>query len=444
MMKSSPPLHDCPADNLLLILEYLIDDAESLCSLSLTFKLLRYLTLPFLLKRVDLSSHNAGRQPEQEDDLCPEIYADYSDEYRPLSLLRRQRAFLRLIVDRPDLALHVFSFTWTLIWIDFDEDSLQEIDFELWNVFGRLMNVHTLDLASLHQIAEEPFIRKNPSRLFPAATSVRLVGWMHRGLVEAVMNSLDPSRLHALRLNYLQDEGAFADGKPMSEDMTRTYAPHFDDVGFRNGRDCVTEPISGDLYARQREGVACSFPGPMWTPLLCLSNFQCSSLVKFETKIQRVERHADVRNYFKCFDETAKFLSTIRPSLKFLTIVFAECPIIYDEICIGTARNFRVMIRRWHITLAAYFLEKLFSVLGGMAFPNLSDVSFQGFSMLEKSEPNEGPSHILQNVRELIQSCSLAKFTDQSKVDRRPVFLGYDYYPDGDTLEEFKKALEQS
>lgn len=439
-------LLDCSTDSLFLILEHLADNAEALCSLSLTCKALRNLSLPYLLKSIDLSSHNNGRQPEYEDEIRPEIYADFSDEYRPTNLVSRQRAFLRLMIDRPELATHVQSLTWTLIWMDFDEESLQKIDFELWNVFGRLTTVQYLDLASLHQIAEEQFIRKNPPRLFPAVTHLRLLGWMHRGLVDAVLNSMNPSLLHSLKIDFLQDEGAFPNGKPMSMDSTKMYTARF--TSNRVGYDYnYTETISEELYQRQQTGIASAFPGPMWTPLHILSKFSSLSLKEFELRIPPYDTDVDLRNYFKCFDEATRFLSAVAHSLGSLTIVFAECPSIYDRGRIGTARNFSSIVRPKHMLLAAYFLTRVLPVLNDVHFPFLDSVTFQGFSLLQEAELDEGQSSMSHDIRKLGQNCVLVPWqsaTRESRVDRRPVFRGYDYYPDKETMENFQKSLEQS
>ncbi|EEP80523.1 predicted protein [Uncinocarpus reesii 1704] len=158
--------------------------------------------------------------------------------------------------DRPDLAPHVRSFTWTLAWINHDEDDLIEIDYELWNVFSRLTNVRHLDLASLHDIFYLSFIRENPSRLFPAVSHLRLIGWMHRGLVEAIVNSLDPAAVTTIILDFLQDEGAFPNGAPMAEDVAEQYAR---DTGLDMRPGAL---IDEDLYERQRTGTAFSFVKP--------------------------------------------------------------------------------------------------------------------------------------------------------------------------------------
>lgn len=142
--------------------------------------------------------------------------------------MSRQRAFLRLINDRPELALHVRSFAWTLIWLDHGEENLTDIDLELWNVFGRLTLVHDLDLSSAPSpdlsVVTDPIIRNNPAQLFPAVTHLRLRGWMHRGLADAIVGSIDTAALRTLILHDLQDEGAFSNGKPMCSKSAGTYA----------------------------------------------------------------------------------------------------------------------------------------------------------------------------------------------------------------------------
>ncbi|KAF2184042.1 hypothetical protein K469DRAFT_727670 [Zopfia rhizophila CBS 207.26] len=404
-MESRPSrLLDLPSDILLLVLEQLFDDTKALCRLGLVCRSLWHLSLPFLLRTVDLSSHNDGRQHEQEDEFHPEIHADYSEEYRPLSLVTRQRAFLRLMTNRPDVASHVRSLTWTLVWVDFDEEGLTEIDLELWNVFSRLTNVHQLDLATLHQIAKELFIRRNPSRLFPAVTHLRLLRWVHRGLVDAIISSLDSTELHTPSFDCLQDEGAFSNGAPMSEDVAKTHARHASNVG---------------LYERQRTGKACVFPGPMWTPLRVLSSRRCTPLTKFKLRTAPFDMNTDLRNYFTCFDETVRFLSTVRQTLKSLSIVFGENPIICDQTRVDTARNHRVTFRRWNIILAADFLRTLLLVLSHTDFSSLVSVNIQGFHVLDTAEPNEVQNMMLSDIRELSRGCLLAPWQRVTRKAKR-------------------------
>lgn len=218
-----------PADMLTLILEQLIGDSQSLASLSQTCTALYAVCILFLLSEVDLSSHNLGRQQEhQTATLLAFAYVDasYHNKYRPRNnLVARQRAFLCLLTEKPHLAVHVRHLTWTLIWQDVGEDSITDIDRQTWSVFCRVVNVTTLDLASLHEVWEEPYIRQNSERLFSAVTELRLVGWMHRGLVKAIIGALDASKLRSLCLDWLEDEGSMPNGGLMSRFTTLEDAP---------------------------------------------------------------------------------------------------------------------------------------------------------------------------------------------------------------------------
>ena len=226
MSSNLQPTMSLPADALVLIFDEFADEYESLCNVGLACRSWRALSLPSLLRIVDLSCHNNGRLPERECSLRPVVYADYDAAFRPQNLVSRQRAFLRFMVDRPGLAKYVKSLTWTLIWKDFKDDNLSETDRQTWNVFSAMNNVTQLDLASLHQIHNNELVRRNPTRLFPAVTVLRLLGWMHRGLVKAIIASIDTKKLCSLKLEYLQDEGALPNGAPMSFDITEEYAYH--------------------------------------------------------------------------------------------------------------------------------------------------------------------------------------------------------------------------
>ena len=129
----APDLGDgLPMDVLLLILDILVGDAETLARVGLVCRDWRILSLPFLLKDVDVSSHNDGRIPEHEKpDLgFHVVMADFTDRCRPRNLVPRQRAFLRLMTEQPELAMHVKALTWTLVWMDLDESSLTNIDLQ--------------------------------------------------------------------------------------------------------------------------------------------------------------------------------------------------------------------------------------------------------------------------------------------------------------------------
>lgn len=245
-----------PVDVLLLIFDHLAGDI-SLARVGLVCRLWRSLSLPQLLMDVDLSSHNDGQKPEREtpgSHISGVVMADQTDELRPRNLVARQRSFLRLMLGRPELCLQVKKFTWTLIWLDFYDDDLTDIDLQTWHILGQLTNVTQLDLASIHNIGWCQYIRQNPTRLFPSVTDLRLVGWMHRGLVRAIISSLETTKLQSLNLHHLQDEGALPDGRTMPAEVAEKYF-HQWDSDYETG-------IANDLWERQERGDSAIFPGP--------------------------------------------------------------------------------------------------------------------------------------------------------------------------------------
>ena len=294
-----------PTDILVLIFEQLQGDSQSLSRLSRTCRAWHALCLPILLRTVDLSCHNLGRREEHEEPnlvTFAHIEADYADKYRPRdALISRQRAFLRLITEKPALASHVRSFTWTLIWRDFDKHSITGIDRQTWNVFGRLSRVTRLDLASLHEIWDEPYIRQNPDRLFPSVADLRLVGWMHRGLVKTIINSLDVSKLRSLKLDYLQDEGVLPGGESISSDLTQDFARSFQNRG-------TYQTLENDVVQKQEAGEAVIFPGPMWLPLQILRGRALTCLHEFRIRLAPFDEYVDLRNYHRTFSELSQFL----------------------------------------------------------------------------------------------------------------------------------------
>lgn len=289
----------------LVIFDCLAGDYETLISVGLVSRSWRLLSHRFLLKDVDLSSHNNGRLPEfevQESALVlGVVMSDYEDKYRPRNLVPRQRAFIRLMTDRPELAIYVNSFAWTLVWIDFDEDELTEIDLQIWDVFSRMQNVTRLDLASLHFFSHEPYIRENPERLFPAVTDLRLVGWMHRGLVRAIVTSLDAGKLRSLKLDHLQDEGVLPNGETVPDELHR--------LEYHTSVDpYVDEGVNDEMWARQERGEGGIWPGPMGYPLRILRQLGSTSLTHLEIRLGRPSELIDQRNYISMFRETAEFI----------------------------------------------------------------------------------------------------------------------------------------
>lgn len=251
-------------DALILVLDQLGDDSTSLLNVGLTCRTWHGLSKPCLYREVNSSFHNLGRWhcPEEErgaeaSEDSPVIYASYHTRYRPRNLVRRQRAFLNLISTNPQLAKYVKSLTWTLIWRDFGEAYLTDADRQIWNVFGLMKNVTRLDLASINDVPNDRYVRQNPARLFPKVTDLRVLGWMHRGLVKAIVTSRDARRLRSLKLDCLQDEGALPNGTPMH---TRVAQIH-----NRYAGEYYSTPLGldDDFLKRQDSGKAMIFPGPM-------------------------------------------------------------------------------------------------------------------------------------------------------------------------------------
>lgn len=297
-----PRDHGLAAEILLMVFENLVGDTETFIRVGLVCRSWRALSLPLLLRD---SSHNNGRLHEHDELECffrPFVMADYSDQFRPRNLVTRQRAFLRLMTHHPELARHVKAFTWTLVWMDFDDDSLTDIDLHTWVIFGRMQNVARLDLASLHYIGDQPYIRQAPARLFPAVTHLRLVGWMHRGLVRAIVTSIDATKLRSLKLDRLQDEGALPDGGPMQQDVAWEYASD------HRGDPYSDQGIDDDLWARQERGHAAIFPGPMWFPLRLLRQYRLAAMAHLEIRLGSFDLRLDERNQITMFHETAQFI----------------------------------------------------------------------------------------------------------------------------------------
>lgn len=422
-----------PSDVILVIFEQLVGDSYTLSNIGLTCRAFRQLSLPCLLRDVDVSSHNNGRVPEEECKIRPVVYADYYSYCRPDSLMPRQHAFLRLILDRPELAVYVQSFTWTLLWEGLDEDADSEIEFETWNVFAQLRNVTRLDLASLHQAFYEHqrIARQDPGTLFPAITDLRLVGWMHRSLARAIITALDTSKLRRLDLDCVQDDGATPNGSPIGDDFSQTYSP----------RQTGTEDpifIQNDLYRRQEAGQVFIFPGPMWFTLRILSSCNLERLSYLRIRLNKFEQDVDVRNYHTMFQEIAGFILRVHNTLEALVIIRGECPSHYEEIPkAGPARRHKLNSQprhlRWDAHMSACFMSQIATALSTKKFPLLANLQLEGFHHIEMAEESQAAGNHLQGMRQNIESAkrNLAMDVDFLNVvhldHRMPVFNGYEY-----------------
>jgi hypothetical protein len=438
-------------DVLQLVFQQLAGDSASLLNISLTCHAWRLLALPCLFQVVDISSHNNGRLPHLECEMRPLVYADYDGEFRPRNLVTRQRAFLRLLAQKARLAIYVKSFTWTLTWLDFDEDDLSEIDRHTWNVFGRMVNVTHLDLASLHRVDDDEYVRQPLTELFPSVRDLRLLGWMHRGLVRAIITSLEPRKLETLKLDYLADEGAFPNGESLGEDTATRLAKHANrmDTDHRPSPKTTdgSDIYHDDLILRQETGKAFIFPGPMWLPLYLLSKHAMDSLTHLQVKVPPFSRFTDLRSYQTLFRQTASFTAKVKDTLKSLVIVFGESSSLYadpeSEGC-GTVNIHRHHYRSWCIKMAKLFLEQELAALNENAFPRLTTIRFEGFHLLEDADPGEAASAELADVLRLVRDCRFtnATFTEISSVQERQSYHGHNRNTDGDS--RFVELLKTS
>jgi hypothetical protein len=423
-----------------LVFQQLAGDYASLLNISLTCRAWRSLALPTVFQVVDISSHNNGRQPQHEDeDVRPVVDAEYDSEYRPEGLISRQRSFLRLVTEKPVLARYVKSFTWTLVWLDnwlyvHNEDDLTEIDRQTWTIFGRMVNVTHLDLASLHHVDEIEYVRQNPAVLFPSVRDLRLLGWMHRGLVRAIITSVEPRKLRSLSLDYLEDEGAFPNGESMGEDFATRHAHHarsgkpFDN--WRPETNDGSEIYDDDLIIRQETGKAFIFPGPMWLPLYLLPAQAMVSLTHLQVKVAPFSRYVDVRAYNTLFRQTASFITKTKETLKSLIIVFGEIPGLYPEGQLKGGCGTPSGHNPWCKKMAKLFLEQLIATLNENAFPQLEKIRFEGFRNLEGANAHNtamaGLAGVLRSVRESEGRFTNATFTGIKSLSCRQSYTGHD------------------
>lgn len=216
-----------PTELLLIVFEHC--DTRGLAALSGVAKQYNNICRPIIFRQVDLSSHNRGKV------LCtfPTAYEflhtswdEPSDSLMcndiPPNIHKRQEAFLSALIRNPSLAQHVETLSWTLLLLDSNRRTHSQIDRfainqsvvlhpkspfnKIWNVFASLVSVRKLDLAWLSRHHAMPLIHSIPRVLFPAATSVRLVGVMPYALAASILLT-KPQKLLHLDLDNLQQSG---------------------------------------------------------------------------------------------------------------------------------------------------------------------------------------------------------------------------------------------
>jgi hypothetical protein len=448
-----------PPDVLRLVFDQLEADVTSILNVGLTCHTWRSLSLPSVYRNVDLSYHNIPDRPLARsnygnvDDLesrrwvnGERSYTEYKLQLRPANLVHRQRTFLRAITAHPKLAMYVKSLTWTLVWRDSEDTGLAEesedtglaeesadtglteVDRQTWNVFGQMKNVTKLDLASLHDVNDDDFVRQSPSQLFPAVVDLKLVGWMHRGLVKAIFASLNTARLRSLTLDYAQDEGALPDGSPMGSRFAEWCCSK---LGGTMENPTV---ISQTLLDRRESGKAFIFPGPMWLPLHILSTARLDSLTQLRVEVPPLSDRMNQQNYLTLFHKTADLLKAASATLRSLVVVldYAKVyPHAYGRRMCGTGRGRMLRAYRvWCLEMASSYLYQLVTVLSEESFPLLEHIRFEGFHELEFAfDRNAGTVAHVERTREAIRKCpfaAMASFTENPPSgNERPIFNGH-------------------
>jgi hypothetical protein len=377
-----------------------------------------------------ISRHKNDRQPQSQFDDNPLFYRDQNTIFQAHCLLSRQHAFLRLLTSKSQLALHMKSFTWILVWTKNELFGLTDTDRLTWSVFSKLVNVTHLNLSSVHHIDDEDYVRQNPAILFPKVIDLRLHGWMHRGLVRTILTSLDPTKLGSLKMDFLIDEGALPDGKV----TYGAFASHFlrgqnEESAHRleSGVLGISDIIHDDLIERQESGKAYIFPGPMWIPLHYLSVHALDSLVDLRIKVPNYS--IDQRNFHTSCEKLAAFIVKISLTLKWLVVVYEERRQIFDRNVSPQVPGGRRLAanRLWHLRTAKLFLEQQLVALNNNSLPWLEVVRFEGFYIFLDASPEEAARTGIASVFQLIRECPFANasFVEISSMEDGICFLGH-------------------
>lgn len=246
---------------------------------------------------------------------------------------------------------------------------------------------------------------------------------MHRGLVKTIISAIDTTKLRSLRLDYLDDQGALPAGDPMNSEVAEDFAKSARQVG-RSDEEYL---IDNALFQRQERGEAAMFPGPMWYPMRLLSDCSLDSLSHFRLTIPHFDMHVDVRNYYSSFHEATKLLRRCASSLRSLVVVFRESTSHHypqTDVC-GTSRvYYGFTYRPWCVKLAATFLKQLLIALSECSYPNLTQLTFEGFSLLGGEEAEHDPGGPLAYVQQT--RFGNVDFTGASHVDGRQTFRGFE------------------
>ncbi|KAJ5825608.1 hypothetical protein N7474_002746 [Penicillium riverlandense] len=194
----------------LLIMEIL--DQTSLKALAEVSKDMHALSMPILYSKIDLSIHHTVPQV---------VLQDQQNVTRwPIDISKifgQQTLFMQRILDRPELALRVRSFTWTMGLHQLCESPtwahkstlIHKLD-NIYTLFQSLRHVIRIDISGGEFHDYSP---PSPQDIFfPDATHIRLSGQMHYALASAILYGPNKVPLQSLALCNLLERGRLKSG----------------------------------------------------------------------------------------------------------------------------------------------------------------------------------------------------------------------------------------
>ena len=201
----------------LLIMELL--DNSSLKALSDTSKQMHALGAPVMYSTINLSIHHTITHLDPRDESLETQWQDVQ------KVLGRQNLFMQQIFARPELALLVQTFTWTMglhklcslpQWAKTGGTPIDEFE-NIDTLFQSLRHVVNLDIhgGDFHDYPCLPY-----QNLFPEAAHIRLSGQMHYRLAWAILCGPNKVPLKSLTLHNLLERGRFEGGE--------NFEPQFD------------------------------------------------------------------------------------------------------------------------------------------------------------------------------------------------------------------------
>lgn len=293
---------DLPPEILSMILESC--PIETHVALRVTCRQFRsHITIPDEYRKVDISVHTPWSEISKSTFTGKE-WPKYFDLPR---LAAKQQAFLHDVSVTPTIGRLVHDLTWTIRKRHFEEKGGEDLDEHLWQVFGTMTNVRTLDLCCLQNMWDWDYLRKPPNILFPLVTRLRLSGIMYRQIVETIVRSINLERLEELSFDNLQDPGHYKHIYPYSR---------------INRPDKTFETPRNQLYDRDSDDVALS--GPMRRILPYMKD-QCKNLKSFHFRRPGRMYKDMMLNPFQdeeCYIEVAEFVKSVSSTL--LTMHFEQ------------------------------------------------------------------------------------------------------------------------